>query len=100
MTCRFASPSYPWVVQTTMPLVFVDAYWSFAPINPQGRSKRIRWSRPYINRLAQLIRSQSDRHVSLLRAHETNQSGTIGVCTRCAIHGRASENARAPNCQV
>jgi len=28
------------------------------------------------------------------------QPGTVGVCTRCAIHGRASEKARAPNCHV
>ncbi len=49
---------------------------------------------------ADRISERCEGYVSLLRAHETNQSGTIGVCTRCAIHGRASENARAPNCQV
>jgi hypothetical protein len=49
---------------------------------------------------ADRISERWEGYVSLLRAHETNQSVTIGVCTRCAIHGRASENARAPNCQV
>jgi hypothetical protein len=49
---------------------------------------------------ADRISERWEGYVSLLRANETNQSGTIGVCTRCAIHGRASENARAPNCQV